>query len=90
MYNFDCPQTLFLNRNDDTFPLPFLVTTAGTLDYTPSASNLVDSDGDAIALTRGGYAFTIRKIRRVFIRMANIQTTYDNVFYVLLEEEDTE
>jgi hypothetical protein len=55
------------NTADPVFPFPILSTTAGTLLYTLSASNLVNSSGTAITLTVGGYAVTIRKIVRVFV-----------------------
>lgn len=82
VYNEDCAQTLFLNTSDDTLPLPYLSTTTGTLTYVPSASNLVDSDGNAITLqTRGGYAVSIRRIRRVFFQASDLDSTYDNKYY---------
>lgn len=80
MFNQDCTQMLYLNDADDSFPIPILSTTEGTLKYTPSASNLVDSDGDAISLTVGGYSVSIRKIIRVFIQVSSLSTSYDNTF----------
>lgn len=67
MFNNDCLQMQFLNRNDVSFPIPFIVTTDSVLTYTPSASNLVDSAGAAIALTVGGRTVAVRKISRIFI-----------------------
>lgn len=80
LFNKDCAQMLFMNGDDDSFPIPILKTTSGTLKYTPSASNLVDSDGDAIALTKNGYTVSIRRIVRVFVNMSSYSTAYDNVF----------
>ena len=80
VYNHDCAQTVFLNSSDDTFPIPFLSTTDGTLEYIPSASNLLDSDGSAVSLEWNGYTVVPRRIRRVFVQTGNISTTYDNKF----------
>lgn len=80
MFNEDCAQMLFLNKSDDSFPIPILSTTAGTLKYTPSASNLVDSDGNAISLTVGGYSVSIRRIVRIFIQVSSLSTSYNNTF----------
>lgn len=55
MFNNDCEQMLFTNVSDPIFPVPFLATTDGELNYTPSVSNLVDSSGSPIALTVNGY-----------------------------------
>ena len=80
MFIQDCAQTKFYNGSDDSFPVPILSTTAGTLKYTLSASNLVDSDGSAISLALNGYDITIRRIARVFINVSNLATAYDNIF----------
>jgi hypothetical protein len=80
LFNNDCAQTKFINGNDDSFPVPILSTTAGTLKYTPSASNLVDSGGDPISLAINGYDVDIRRIARVFINVSNIPSAYDNIF----------
>lgn len=73
----ECAQTIFLNKADDTFPLPILSTTDGTLKYIPSASNLVDSDGSAVALTVNGYAVEITRIRRLFHEVTSKMVAYD-------------
>lgn len=80
LFNQDCAATKFYNGGDDTFPVPILSTTSGTLKYTPSSSNLVDSDGNAISLTVNGYDVTIRKIDRVFINISKLTIPYDNTF----------
>lgn len=73
----ECAQTIFLNKSDDTFPLPILSTTDGTLNYVPSASNLVDSDGNAVSLTWNGYTVEITRIRRVFHQVTSKMVAYD-------------
>jgi hypothetical protein len=80
LFNSDCAQTKFYNGSDSVFPVPILSTTAGTLKYTLSESNLVDSDGNAISLTQNGYDVTIRRIARVFINVSSLSTAYDNTF----------
>jgi hypothetical protein len=80
MFNNDCAQMVFMNKSDPAFPIPILSTTATVLKYTPSASNLVDSNGSAISLTVGGYAVSIRRIIRVFIEDSANLTTYDKKF----------
>lgn len=80
LFNHDCAQTKFINKNDDSFPVPILSTTAGTLKYVLSESNLVDSDGNAIDLAVNGYDITIRRIARVFVNVATLTTPYDNIF----------
>lgn len=82
MFNQDTPQSIFFNSSDDTFPIPILSTTAGTLEYAVSAANLVDSDGAAVTLTKNGYAITPRRVRSVFIQVSvSNQSDYDNLFY---------
>lgn len=78
LFNSDCAQLLFYNKNDVSFPVPILVTVNEQLDYTPSASNLVDSAGAAIALTVGGYAVSVRKINKIFIKDSDFSTTYNS------------
>lgn len=80
MFNQDCAQMIFLNGSDDFLPIPILSTTEGTLNYTPSASNLVDSDGSAISLVKDSYSVSIRRIRRVFIDVSELNSSYDNTF----------
>ena len=80
IFGSNCAQTTFTNPSDPVFPIPFLVTTAEKLDYTPSASNLVDSDGNAISLEVNGYTVGIRKIKRVFMNVSSLSTAYDNIF----------
>lgn len=80
MFNQDCAQMTFLNHSDDEFPVPILSTTADTLNYTPSASNLVDSDGNAITLAVNGYSVSVRKIKRIFMQVSSLTTSYDNTF----------
>lgn len=79
VFNQDTQETIFVNGSDDTNPLPLISTTAGTLKYTPSASNLVDSDGNAISLTVNGYAVSIRKILHVFINTSDL-SQYNNTY----------
>lgn len=78
MFSTDSAQMLFFNKSDTSFPVPILVTTNEVLGYTPSASNLVDSDGSAISLTVGGRDVSIRKINRVFIKDTKFSTTYNS------------
>lgn len=75
LFNQDAAQMVWLNSSDDEFPLPILQTTEGTLSYEISAANLVDSDGDAVTLTIGGYTVVPRKLRPatgVFIQSAGV------------------
>lgn len=80
MFCQDCAQTKFYNGSDISFPVPILSTVAETLKYTPSESNLVDSEGNAISLTKNGYDITIRRIARVFINISSLSTSYNNTF----------
>jgi len=80
MFNQDCAQMIFFNSSDASFPVPIISTIAGTLAYTPSAANLVDSNGGAVALTKNGYVISIRKIIRIFIQVSNTLTNYNNTF----------
>lgn len=67
----DCPDMVFWNGEDPVFPVPFLQTTAGQLEYEISSSTLLDSNGDPIDLeiTREGVAYPVnaRRIRDVFV-----------------------
>jgi len=72
LWNTDCAQTLFFNRSDNTFPFPVLKTTAGTLSYDITATNLLDSQGNQLSMSitdKNGYARAIecRKIKNVFV-----------------------
>lgn len=81
MFNSDCAQMLFLNKSDKSFPVPILSTTDEVLKYIPSASNLVDSEGNAIALTVNGYTVSVRRIVRIFIEDSATTITSNNKFY---------
>jgi hypothetical protein len=67
LFGNDCAQTTFFNTADGDFPYPLLSTTSGNLSYLINASTLVDSDGNAVSLTRGGYTITIRRVKRLFM-----------------------
>ena len=64
--NNDCAQMTWLDWADTYFPVPFLTTVSGTLRYTISAANLVNSAGTPITLSIGGYTVTPRRIKNVF------------------------
>lgn len=68
----DAAQMTWLNSADDSFPIPILQTTAGTLEYEISAANLLDTDGNAVTLSWGGYTVTPRKVKCVFIQSAGL------------------
>lgn len=76
----DAAQMTWLNGSDDSFPIPFLQTTSGTLEYEISSSTLLDSDGNAVSLTWGGYSVVPRKIKRVFIQSSGV-ANYSKSFY---------
>ena len=80
LFNQDCAQMKFYNGSDIDLPIPLISTTAETLQYTPSESNLVDSEGNAISLTKNGYAVSVRKISKVFIQASDTSSAYNNTF----------
>lgn len=82
-FNHDCAQTTFLNWADTEFPAPILLTTAEKLGkYYMTASDLVNSAGTAISLTKNGYAIGIRKVARVFQEATLANTVnYTKQFY---------
>jgi hypothetical protein len=80
LFKSDCEQMIFVNRSDPVFPVPLLSTADGTLNYVPSASNLVDSVGTAISLTVNGYDVSVRKINRVFIEESHDSFMYPGRF----------
>lgn len=74
--NQDSRLMVFWNRSDDTFPVPYLKTTDGVLNYEigddgTGSTNLVDSDGNDVDLeiTLEGTAYPIlaRRVRSVFV-----------------------
>ena len=83
LFNKDCAQTIWLNYSDDTFPLPFLVTTEGKLGYDINTASFVDSDGVAISsFTVGSYTVTPRKVRTVFQQWSTTDTSTFNRAYL--------
>lgn len=78
----DTSQTAFHTFTDPEFPFPILSTTAGTLTYSITGANLVNSAGAAVSLTWGGHAVTARRVRRVFLQITAIGAgSYTNQFY---------
>jgi hypothetical protein len=70
MFDHDCEASLFLTDNSN-FPLPYLETVAGTIEYELTNANLSQD----IAIN--GYATSVRSVKDLFIR---IDTPY-NVDY---------
>lgn len=82
MMKTDCAQTVWLNEDDEAFPFPVFATTAGTLSYDMSAANLVDSSGNPITPTVGGYEVKIRRIRHIFVAVGSLTSSnYDRKFF---------
>lgn len=78
--NQNVEQMVYRNGSDTSFPYPILNTTADTLDYEITSSNLVDSDGSAISLAVGGSPVVCRKINYVFIVGTNLRnSSYDRI-----------
>lgn len=82
LFNQDTEQSTWYNPNDDEFPFPILKTTAETLEYEITGSNLVDMNGNALSITQNGYAVTCRRIKHIFIMVASLSNSnYDRKFY---------
>ncbi len=82
LFKADCFDHIFLNDSDDTFPYPFLSTTAGTLKYYITGSNLLDSDGSAVSITYRGQTATCRKVKNIFISISTLEgSDYDRRWY---------
>lgn len=82
LFKADCFDHIFFNDDDDTFPYPFLETTEGTLKYDINDSALLDSDGDAVAITYRGLSATCRKVNNIFISVSSLGgSDYDRRFY---------
>lgn len=77
----DCAQTIFMNPSDTMFPIPLLVTTAGTLSYPVTGAVLVSSTGAAVTLAKNGYAIACRRVKRVFIALSNVSSFDSRHFY---------
>lgn len=78
----DCAQTVWLNEDDPSFPFPIFPTTSGTLSYAMNPSNLVDSDGNPLTPTIGGYNVNIRRIKHIFIVVGSMaNSNYDRKFF---------
>lgn len=80
----DCAQTCYYNYDDPDLPFPILSTTAEQLSYEIPGDTtcLVDSEGNALTPSRGGYPLNIRRIRHVFIMVSDLATSsYDKKFY---------
>lgn len=69
------PEMIFYNGADPSFPVPFLQTVAGQLQYTigddgTGASNILDSDGNPIdiEITRNGVEYPVlpRRVKDIF------------------------
>jgi len=78
LFNTDCAQNLFFNKNDAIFPWPVLSTVAGTLSYDMTTANLITSSQTAFPLSitdKNGVTrnLEVRKIKAVFV-MVNSTT----------------
>jgi hypothetical protein len=62
MCDHDCDQMVFTCDNSD-FPVPFLSTTTGTIEYEVTNANLSNN------ITLNGYATTCRRVKDIFIKI---------------------
>jgi hypothetical protein len=82
LFNTDCAQSIFLNTSDDSFPIPILSTTTGTLEYEITGDNLLDTDGNAVTLEWNDVAVSARRVKSVFIQVtAGNAVDYTKLFY---------
>jgi len=80
--NKDCAQTTYWNFADPTFPFPILNTTAGTLSYKVSATNLVDSTGTALTPQYSSRNVSFRRLKYVFLKVDDMSgSNYDRKWY---------
>lgn len=61
MFDHDCDQAIFHTDNSD-FPLPYLITTTGTIEYEVTDANLSQ------AITVNGVSTTCRAVRDIFLK----------------------
>jgi len=83
LVGMDCAQSIFLNSNDDSFPMPILQTTSGELEYEVTAANFADSDGNAVPFTVKNKTVIPRRVKSVFMEAASGSSNdFNKLFYL--------